>query len=637
MLLLTAAAFWAYLKYADYNRIDPLQLIPSDAIYILETDAPLANWQEFYQSPFWRFLQHHPDLQEITQEAQYLDSLIQSNQSLLKHFGDHHLILSAHMISNRDYEFIFAFDLQKASKFSLTQLPLQSLLGKEFKVIEQTYREEKLLKIMDLSDQSSLYLAQSHNYLLCSYNLSLIHASLDQRNLESVGGEDFKQVYSKVTRKGLGQFYINYAFLDDYISLYFSNDPSMEQALGQLSFSSMDLNLKSERIEATGYSSIAQDAAYTSLLHQFGNGKRSFHHSLSNRVALLQSIHIHHVDEFYDSLLVLRSQAQADLAAYQSLKMQLEKRLQLSLEDDLLSWVGDEILFAQLAARQGVSSSDDLLVAIKASDLELCKSKLAKIQKQIKKRSPAKFKHISYKGHSIHYLDLKGMFKLFFGRAFNKITKPYYIVLNEHVIFSNSPKTLIALIEDYENGKVLANDADFLKLHESLPSELALFSYVNPQLLYPILKRSVSADLQDELQENKAYFEYFNQCALGFRASTLGFENRLILEYGKPKKQYEFSASNQLYTDYAVDLASLDGAGNFVLEEIDQGIYYKYFPQSKLVMVKAETKNGLLHGRYWEYYSNAELKAKGKYRKGKKTGRWIYYDQTGHEIGRERF
>lgn len=40
---------------------------------------------------------------------------------------------------------------------------------------------------------------------------------------------------------------------------------------------------------------------------------------------------------------------------------------------------------------------------------------------------------------------------------------------------------------------------------------------------------------------------------------------------------------------------------------------------------------GILDGTFKEYYRNGELKSKGKYEKGKKTGKWTYYHQSGEK------
>jgi len=42
-------------------------------------------------------------------------------------------------------------------------------------------------------------------------------------------------------------------------------------------------------------------------------------------------------------------------------------------------------------------------------------------------------------------------------------------------------------------------------------------------------------------------------------------------------------------------------------------------------------------GKYFEWFPNEKLAIQGEYEKGKKTGRWIEYDENGNKISDEYF
>ena len=67
----------------------------------------------------------------------------------------------------------------------------------------------------------------------------------------------------------------------------------------------------------------------------------------------------------------------------------------------------------------------------------------------------------------------------------------------------------------------------------------------------------------------------------------------------------------------------------FVLNEVNDGEFVKYFSGTEIVQLKAETKNGQLHGDFMEFYPNGSVRSEGKYRKSKKVGRWKYYNTEG--------
>ena len=213
-------AIWAYSSWMRYNKVNPLLLIPSNAIYILESAEPLKNWDGFHQSPFWDFLSMHPSLEEVTEDADYLDSLINANRELLGLFGDNHFIMSAHMTSRYDYDFLFAFDLKNSSHLALSKLPLQAILGDGFEVREQDYLEHPISQIKDLEDGSSIFLCQLDNYLLTSFYEPLLHACIDHYLEDHGQNEEFEELYKKVGRDGLCQLYLNHQWTDEFLFVY---------------------------------------------------------------------------------------------------------------------------------------------------------------------------------------------------------------------------------------------------------------------------------------------------------------------------------------------------------------------------------------------------------------------------------
>jgi hypothetical protein len=43
------------------------------------------------------------------------------------------------------------------------------------------------------------------------------------------------------------------------------------------------------------------------------------------------------------------------------------------------------------------------------------------------------------------------------------------------------------------------------------------------------------------------------------------------------------------------------------------------------------------HGKYYEWYVSDKLALEGEYKEGKKTGRWIEYDETGKKISDKHY
>ncbi|MEN9738700.1 MAG: hypothetical protein RLZZ318_734, partial [Bacteroidota bacterium] len=85
ILILIAAiigGYYLWLKWSPNKFVDGYYLIPNDAVMVVETEDPVGNWQTFSSSNMWQGMKSFPPFEEITQNADMLDEVIQSNQQV---------------------------------------------------------------------------------------------------------------------------------------------------------------------------------------------------------------------------------------------------------------------------------------------------------------------------------------------------------------------------------------------------------------------------------------------------------------------------------------------------------------------------------------------------------------------------
>ena len=639
LLLLGAGGYFAFnFMSKDAEIVDPMTIISADAIYILQADDPIDNWNSFSQSEFWTFLKQHPSFAEITAEADYLDELMSENSQLLKLVGKRDVYMSAHVTKNNDYDFLFLVDLQDASKLEVLPSLLKKITNEQdFKTTEIEYKGNIIIDLYDKASKDHLYIAQIKNFLACTYTQSIMLHSISLSAQDSVAiAPKFTEVENRVDHSGIARLYLNYQYLDDYIKLYANLDRTTLDALeSSFSYTGLDMFLDGDEGILEGYTSLPDSVElYTKLLQEHGNAEFGFDEVISARTAYAQAIGIDKFKDFYKKVLELRSKESESMAEYSAMQRKVETVLGLSLEKDILAWVGDEIVLAQSNPSYLQTGEDVMIIAIKAYNIDFAQEKLLKVQKMIKRRTPARFKKMTYKTYDIYYLDIKGFFGLFFGEAFSKITKPYYTIVGDYILFSNSPKTLVANLEDYENGFVLANSDAFNKVKDNLPDEATLLTYINGPLTYPVMRNSVKREDLAEYQKNKPYLNFFKGIGITYTAQGEGFENKIYLTYQEDTAQaIPPQKTDELVSVYLEDhseaLKNLSEAETFVLNEVNEGEFEKLHKGTTQIHIKAETKNGIFHGDFKEFYVDGTLRSEGSYRKGKKVGRWKYYNEQG--------
>lgn len=98
---------------------------------------------------------------------------------------------------------------------------------------------------------------------------------------------------------------------------------------------------------------------------------------------------------------------------------------------------------------------------------------------------------------------MKGFFRLFFGKLFDKFEKPYYTYVDDYVVFSNKPASLLSFVEDYEQKNLLKNNAGFKDAYSYMKSSSTIFLYTDMHKFYSQLKPMMNPATWNEIQSNK--------------------------------------------------------------------------------------------------------------------------------------
>lgn len=605
----------------------------------METDKPIANWKTFSDNEVWKAIKTHPSFLDLTVEADYLDTLLSNNPTLFKWFDNRSLIISAHATKQNDYDFLFVVGLSNKAKPGVVLPAIEQILkASGYQTKKASHNATSYITGTDASGEQ-IHFCQIDNQLICSYSHKILISSINTVDGQSiVDSKDFQTVYKKVNQKGLCRLYVPYGQADELMQCYFSDGISDIKAIGDLlGFSALDFEAESGYWTLDGYTNI--DSSKSSVLSAVlasGESENTVGSVLSNRAAWYLSLNYSSFSKFQSNMIELIKD-EPEYVSYQKRQKQIETLLGISVDKDLLSWVGSEVTVGQLRKNLAYDASDNAVFLIKANDIEVAEDRLSFVSKQVKKRTPALFKQIDYRSYQIQYLEIKGFFKMFFGEKFNKITKPYYTTINDYVVFSNSPYTLIGLIEDYENQRSLST-TEYYQNYASQSKESSVSLFVSPSNLYPVLMPMLDATSRQSMKSSKSYFESFESLGLNLIASGDLFKTHVFLLKAQNEiivEQVNEDEFTKLYKLYASE-RDINSA-QFVLEWIEDGLYKRQFPGSDKLQIEAETSKGVLDGRYTEYHTNGEKKTTGKYNMGRKKGTWKSYDEAGELVEKRKY
>ncbi len=630
------------------RHIQQIYLIPNDAAFIIQSSHPVDDWKTFSKSDSWKKLKNAKAFKDITQNVETLDSIIQSNDKLLSLVGKRDMLVSVHKTRARDWDFLIVLDMQKVSKLNMLKDQMEVILKMtDFTVTQRTYHQINILELRDPVTRDILYTAFVDNHFIASYTSKLVEAAIDTRETPDIGlNPAFIEAEKMVAGKGLYRVFINYTNLPQFMSIYLEGKNEYLDAFSNsMDFAGLYLNMNKEKMEMKGYT-LRKDTAdpYVAALLKSGTRKMKAHEIMSGRTALYTNISLKNPLTFVKELEhVLSTENQQMYKSYSDSRQRIEKYFDISLEEHFLGWMSGEFALSQSEA--GLLGRDpELILAVGAKDIKEAQKQMDYIEKRIKKKTPISIKTVTYKGFEVNYVEMKGFFRLFFGGIFDKFEKPYYTYIDDYVVFSNKPSTLLSFIEDYEQKNLLKNDSGFKKAYANFNSTSTLFMFTDIHKFYPQLQYMMNTQTWNDLQSDKNIFYSFPHWSLQIINEDQSASLHYLMEYSL----YESESKTTTDSD-AVDKADQEMDENaetekellselerFYVEKFQGNILREFYPEGELKS-EAEVKEGKLHGRYREYYEEGTLKVRGKYVNNRPKGTWKYYTKEGKFERKEKF
>jgi hypothetical protein len=720
LALLVGAAGGGYYVYDNYIKEQTersyFSMVPEDGIFIIETSNLTDGWTAISESNIWNNLLKNPYFYDINEYAELLDEFLKDNKTVNLVLQDRPMLISAHMISAVDYDFLFVVDLQSAKTLSGAIDKILTLVD-GYDVKKRIYKKTEIIEFIDKEDPTNIiYFAVVDNLLVGTFTGQLMERTLDGRDINYwENNKQYQLITDELSTRKLFKFYFNYKSLPDFVSIYAKDMDEYTVPMSKaLTFSAFDVNLENNKLSLDGFSALDSIPSYFSALADVKPGEMLAHEIISDQTALYVSIGFKNYNMFYQSLIDQYGKGNAeDMEDYAGNVKTVEKWFDINVQKDFFDWIGEEIAFIKLRP-QSSARLEDVIVTIHTNNINEAKAGMDRITKQIRKRSPLKFDIIDYKNHKINYLERKGIFKLFFGKLFKRLEKPYFTFIEDFVVFSNSQGALKQVIDDYLKGHVLSHDKNFMDFKANFEVKSNVSIFIQMPKMYSNLYTFSNIETKKSIRDNKDLILSFNRLGFQLVSENDMFKTMLISDHNEDAsfldelEKLEKKASEDLlkeefdslrfkiifpdsinmpegpYRAFYKDGQTIQAEGkiedgkpvglwrtyypngnlknsiNYKDGQID-GVAFFFFNDSKETkMAEVVFDEDILDGKYQEFFKNGAQKAtlfyedgqlegdaeffyptgrikiKGKYKNNQKKGKWLFYDENGQVINKEK-
>ncbi len=625
-----------YFQLGTKNNNKPISMVPSDALITLETDNLSETMMDITQTNYWESIIESNVLKEFKEALIKYEQSIENNKWLKPVLRKQSLTFSLHPLHTKQLDYLVITDIKKFGKLDLIP-KLSSIL--KIPAHENTIDSTKVFSIYIKEYDLNLHLATVNNLMICSSSYQLLEKTLRKEETLTSHETEKRNEVNLAYSSDLFNIYTNNNLIQKYFAQYSSS------LLKGLAFSALGADFSEKSFSLEGYSSIYDTIASPFLsIKNTSASKRNTEAVIPSNISWYLNFNVTDFTGFYNNF--LNQYAKINPIGYQTYSVGLsltESYMGIDINKNILSWLSGEIAISQFKPLPN-THKDDFLVVVATNNLDNAKSNLIELSKKIKNRTSFKYKQILYKNYEINYLNIKGFFKLFMGGFLLDRSKPYYTIINDFILFSNSSDLLEQCIDNYLIGNTLKRNKDFQVFMKNFKPESQITSFINMPRLYDRLYYFGSTQERKNIEDYRKIIQ--NMGWIGFQLYP---ENDLL------KTKIHTQSTESPDENYQIDL-NLHSAEDLFIDEfehlefiIDMGNEYKNYDgdltyylthpervQDSILVHEGNLNEGVLDGMWRSFYSSGNIKSAVNYDDGKVEGTAVfYYDNPKHIIRAE--
>ena len=523
-----------------------INAIPSNAAFIIRANNPKTKWNSLSSTQLGKSLSGFEGIKSITDFMNQLDSMSKLELTLKTLLNNKNIFISGHVSGVKSTSLLFTttnkeIDYQKANTL------LQTVFS-DYKTTEKAYEKTK---IINYSKGNNVICFAIHQGVLMIANSSiLIEKSVRQfksgKSLLSDLG--FKKLLKTSDKDLDANIFINYSEFGKAISTFSGKIFSPVKSFNNFgSWAEVDLNIKNKGLMLNGFSMVNDST--NSYLNTFINEEAqplSASTILPENTGMMLYLSFKSFASYYPKFEKNLAQKQI-LYKHQKNILNINKKYNFTVESDFFSWIDKEIC---LFSTEGSSENykENFGLAIQSSDIQKAKRGLKSIHNSTNSNS-----EIDYQNFKIKNLGLTNFFDLTLGQQFKWVTKSYYTILEDYVVFANSESNLKHIINSYLRGKTLVKNIPFNTFYNQFNNKSNFFFYNNFKKGSHLWNGFLNNELADLFTAQKDSLEKLGAIGLQINNQKKMFYTNIFLNYGGEKESQNLSLTEcKLDTSYSL-------------------------------------------------------------------------------------
>ena len=147
-LILAAGGYWVYKSYFSSRKINSLEVISQNAVFVFETYEGANQWNALVNDPVWDILKTFPAFQRLSDQLITLDSLNGGSGEIAKSLNGQQATVSLHATGIETFELLFTINLNPSTTTDFIE-EIKSRIPSGSRFQSRKYSEQDVLEYYD--------------------------------------------------------------------------------------------------------------------------------------------------------------------------------------------------------------------------------------------------------------------------------------------------------------------------------------------------------------------------------------------------------------------------------------------------------------------------------------------------------
>ena len=513
-----------YLKFSD-SELSPLILVPINAAFVLKVNNMEKFNKRLTESKIFQQSKHLNYINELHSNINIIDSIIKILNKTLR-LQIKTIFFSTHRSTYNNAAVLFSANPGK-------KINLKNVLSKILKLDTKEYPsyiyEKANIYKLEINSKS-YFLSEKGGIFFGSSSKLLVQDAIRQYGSETnlLKNNAFIKVKATINGNAPANLYYNFNNLFSLLDIYTKEKQTKNLFLENFSdWTATDIFIKDNSFFANGLSFPAYDNSQ--FLRTLKNQKvtnNDICDIIPHNTSLVFETGLINAKLFFDNKNIFLQKHNA-FYEWEKRKRYLEENYNFDL-NEFLKYVDNEVGIFYISAENN-NSFEQKFSFIESRDIQQSSIFLSGLINTKTK--------IEYDEFKIFNIAEPNLVSFIFGDIFLIENNPYFVVIDDYLVFGNSIAALEYVIDNFKSNNVLSTSKHFKEFAKQISDKSNIFFYLNPGESFNSLASTLNKQWRELLTFNEDSLRNFTGFVFQLNVGTPLFLNNITLFYDKNYKE----------------------------------------------------------------------------------------------------